>query len=105
MEIELLNKIKIEKEKLLQDGFKIIGVFGSYAKNTQTKDSDIDLLYDIEPIFIQKYSGFEAFSKLSEIKGQLFAVALHSPINRQNHRAAWPPASELNTAPPGFDAD
>ena len=25
------------------------------------KDSDIDLLYDIEPIFIQKYSGFEAF--------------------------------------------
>ena len=71
MEIELLNKIKIEKEKLLQDGFKIIGVFGSYAKNTQTKDSDIDLLYDIEPIFIQKYSGFEAFSKLSEIKESL----------------------------------
>ena len=24
---ELLNKIKIEKEKLLQDGFKIVGVF------------------------------------------------------------------------------
>ena len=45
MEIELLNKIKIEKEKLLEDGFKIIGVFGSYAKNTQTKDSDIDWLY------------------------------------------------------------
>jgi uncharacterized protein len=71
MEIELLNKIKIEKEKLLEDGFKIIGVFGSYAKNTQTKDSDIDLSYDIEPTFIQKYSGFEAFSKLSEIKNSL----------------------------------
>ncbi len=74
MEKELLNKIKIEKEKLLQDGFKIIGVFGSYAKNTQTKDSDIDLLYDIEPIFIQKYSGFEAFSKLNEIKESLQKV-------------------------------
>lgn len=37
MEKELLNKIKIEKEKLLQDDFKIIGVFGSYTKNTQTK--------------------------------------------------------------------
>ena len=37
------NLIKIEKEKLLQDGFKIIGVFGSYTKDTQTKDSDIDL--------------------------------------------------------------
>lgn len=71
MEKELLNKIKIEKEKLLEDGFKIVGVFGSYAKNTQTKDSDIDLLYDIEPTFIQKYSGFEAFSKLSEIRNSL----------------------------------
>lgn len=71
MQKELLNKIKIEKEKLLQDGFKIIGVFGSYAKDTQTKDSDIDLLYDIKPTFIQKYSVFEAFSKLSEIKEYL----------------------------------
>jgi uncharacterized protein len=71
MQKELLNKIKIEKEKLLEDSFKIIGVFGSYAKNTQTKDSDIDLLYDIESTFIQKYSGFEAFSKLSEIKEYL----------------------------------
>ncbi|WP_419770131.1 MAG: nucleotidyltransferase family protein [Candidatus Marinarcus sp.] len=71
MEKELLNKIKIEKQKLLLDGFKIIGVFGSYATNTQTKESDIDLLYDIEPIFTQKYAGFEAFSRLSEIKESL----------------------------------
>ncbi|RXJ81948.1 nucleotidyltransferase family protein [Arcobacter sp. F2176] len=71
MEKELLNKIKIEKQKLLEDGFKIIGVFGSYATNTQTKDSDIDLLYDIEPTFVKKYAGFEAFSRLSEIKESL----------------------------------
>lgn len=71
MEKELLDKIKIEKQKLLKDGFKIVGVFGSYAKNTQTKDSDIDLLYDIEPTFVEKYSGFEAFSKLSQIKEDL----------------------------------
>lgn len=71
MEKELLDKIKIEKQKLLKDGFKIIGVFGSYATNTQNKDSDLDLLYDIEPTFAQKYSGFEAFSKLTEIKESL----------------------------------
>jgi len=71
MEKELLAKIKIEKKKLLKEGFKIIGVFGSYATNTQTKESDIDLLYDIEPKFIKKYSGFEAFSKLTEIKNIL----------------------------------
>lgn len=71
MEKELLDKIKIEKQKLLKDGFKIVGVFGSYVKNTQTKDSDLDLLYDIEPTFVEKYSGFEAFSKLSQIKEDL----------------------------------
>jgi len=80
MEKELLNKIKIEKEKLLKDGFKIIGIFGSHAKNNQKKDSDIDLLYDIEPVFIQKYSGFEAFSKLSEIKESL-QVALNTKVD------------------------
>ena len=71
MEKELLNKIKAEKQKLLKDGFKIIGVFGSYATNSQTQESDLDLLYDIEPRFLQKYSGFEAFSRLSEIKNSL----------------------------------
>ena len=80
MEKELLNKIKIEKEKLLKDGFKIIGIFGSHAKNNQKKDSDIDLLYDIEPVFIQKYSGFEAFSKLSEIKESL-QIALNTKVD------------------------
>ena len=80
MEKELLNKIKIEKEKLLKDGFKIIGIFGSHAKNNQKKDSDIDLLYDIEPLFIQKYSGFEAFSKLSEIKESL-QIALNTKVD------------------------
>ncbi len=71
MNNELLSKIKIEKEKYLKDGFNIIGVFGSYAKNLETKDSDIDLLYDINPIFLKKYSGFDAFSKLSDIKKSL----------------------------------
>ena len=80
MEKELLNKIKIEKEKLLKDGFKIIGIFGSHAKNNQKKDSDIDLLYDIEPLFIQKYSGFEAFSKLNEIKESL-QIALNIKVD------------------------
>ncbi len=67
MKKELLEKIIIEKQRLLEDGFKIAGLFGSYATDTQTEDSDID----IEPIFTQKYSGFEVFSRLSEIKESL----------------------------------
>jgi len=37
MEKKLLNKIKIEKEKLLQDASKIICVFGSYTKTLNQK--------------------------------------------------------------------
>ena len=56
---------------LLKDGFEIVGVFGSYARGDETKDSDIDLLYDIKPIFMQKYEGFQAFAKLNDIREEL----------------------------------
>jgi len=67
----LLNKLKEKKRVLLLDGFEIVGVFGSFARGEETKDSDIDLLYDIKPIFIQKYGGFQAFAKLNEIREEL----------------------------------
>ena len=56
---------------MLKDGFEIVGVFGSYARGDETKDSDIDLLYDIKPIFMQKYEGFQAFAKLNDIREEL----------------------------------
>jgi len=75
MNHELINKLRELKPILCEQyGIKEFAVFGSVAKGTDTKDSDIDLLYDIEPIFIQKYSGFEAFSKLNEIKESLQKV-------------------------------
>jgi len=71
MDTVLLDKIKEKKRLLLEDGFEIIGVFGSYARGDETKNSDIDLLYDIKPIFTQKYKGFQAFAKLNEIREEL----------------------------------
>ncbi len=71
MDKVLLSKIKEKKLSLIKDGFEIVGVFGSYAKGKETKNSDIDLLYDIKPLFIQKYGGFEAFSKINEIRNEL----------------------------------
>lgn len=67
----LLSKIKDKKQTLLQDGFEIVGVFGSFATNTETSDSDIDLLYDIKPKFLEQYGGFQAFARLNEIKKEL----------------------------------
>jgi len=71
MDSMLLYKLKEKKKLLLADGFEIIGVFGSFARGEESTDSDIDLLYDIKPIFIKKYGGFQAFAKLNEIREEL----------------------------------
>ena len=80
MQHSLIEKLKIKKQDLLKDGFEIIGVFGSYAKGTQKENSDIDILYDIKPSFMEKYRGFEAFSRLKEIKDEL-KEELHKKID------------------------
>jgi len=67
------------KLKLLQqakmyyanEGFNIVGFFGSYARGEATPQSDIDILYELNEKFIKKYNGFLAFSRLSEIKEEL----------------------------------
>ena len=71
MDAILLQKLKEKKKSLLEDGFEIIGVFGSFARGEEKQDSDIDLLYDVKPIFIKKYGGFQAFAKLNEIRQEL----------------------------------
>jgi predicted nucleotidyltransferase len=45
---DILNKIDENKDKLREFGVTKIGVFGSYTRNEQTKESDIDLLVSFE---------------------------------------------------------
>lgn len=66
--ISILNQIKSLKEVLENDGFIIDGIFGSYARGEDTKNSDVDILYHLDDIFYNKYSGFIGFKKLDEIK-------------------------------------
>jgi predicted nucleotidyltransferase len=46
---DILEKLTKEKE-YIQKTYKVdkIGLFGSYAKNTQTKDSDIDIYVEFK---------------------------------------------------------
>ena len=68
----ILKQIKQIKPKYEKEGLIILGLFGSYVEDRATKDSDIDLLYDIDSkVFCKKNPGFKAFSRLNEIKKEL----------------------------------
>ena len=57
---KILETLQKEKSCLTQYGVKKIGLFGSYSKNSQHKDSDIDILIDF-------YSEQETFDNLMAI--------------------------------------
>lgn len=77
----ILKKLKEIQPKYKQEGLLLLGLFGSYANDTATKESDIDILYDINAdIFCSKYPGFNAFKRLNEIKKELKEV-FHTEID------------------------
>ncbi len=62
---------------------KLIGVFGSYARGDQNKDSDLDILIDFkEKINLLELIGLEQeLSELLEIKVDLITQkSLHPPL-------------------------
>lgn len=78
---EVLLALKNIKPKYEQEGFVILGLFGSYAKDKATSGSDVDILYDLnESVYLQKYKGFRAVSRLADIKDELKS-ALHTGVD------------------------
>lgn len=69
----LLSMLKKLKPKYESEGILLLGLFGSYAQNTQTPLSDIDILYHLDyEKFSQKYQdGFSKLIRLDEIKKDL----------------------------------
>ncbi len=67
---ELLQKLLVLKSELRKEGFEILGIFGSYARNKQTKQSDIDILYMLRDPkkFTKENGGFGAFTKIRQTK-------------------------------------
>ncbi|MEA3447581.1 MAG: nucleotidyltransferase family protein [Bacteroidota bacterium] len=45
----ILSKIKSQKKELLKYGVTNIGLFGSFSRNEQSENSDIDILIEFEP--------------------------------------------------------
>lgn len=73
---QILNKLKELKPVYAQEGLEILGLFGSYAKDTNTKFSDIDIAYKIDyEKFSKKYiGGFSKVLRIDEIKEELQSI-------------------------------
>jgi predicted nucleotidyltransferase len=70
---EILNKLKEIKPIYEKEGLEILGIFGSYAKDTQTEYSDIDIAYKLDyKKFSEKYfGGFSKLVRIDSIKDEL----------------------------------
>jgi len=68
---KIIRELKIFKRKLKKEGFIIVGLFGSFARGEAKKDSDIDIVYDIDSKFLKNFSGFRAVSKVLDISKEL----------------------------------
>ncbi len=69
--MELATQLRQVKAALKEEGFLIDGIVGSYARNEQNDDSDIDILYHVEEPFVERYRGFTAFGRIAEIRDML----------------------------------
>jgi hypothetical protein len=71
MNKEILNKVLEIKEHFLAEGFIIEGIFGSYSRDDFNQSSDIDILYDLDKVFKDKYKGFKAVAQLDDIQRRI----------------------------------
>lgn len=71
MNQELIRQIKFLKKKYINEGFDMIGIFGSYVRGEETDKSDLDILYQITEIFRNKYPGWDSILRLEEIRVEI----------------------------------
>jgi predicted nucleotidyltransferase len=71
MNHKIMEQLRIQKNNLLPKGFIVLGIFGSIARNEETPESDIDILYELNQQFYSSYNGWEAITAIQEIKIEL----------------------------------
>ncbi|WPR71300.1 nucleotidyltransferase family protein [Flavobacterium sp. NG2] len=64
----ILQTLKANKLKLSKFGIRNVGLFGSYIRNEQSSESDIDLLIDFEP----EKESFDNFMAVYDLFEKLF---------------------------------
>jgi len=69
----ILSKLKELKPNYEKEGLILLGLFGSYAKDSQDNFSDIDIVYSLDyDKFSQNYKdGFSKLLRIDDIKKEL----------------------------------
>jgi predicted nucleotidyltransferase len=86
MSQELLLKLRQLKTRYLAEGFVILGAFGSFVRNEQTPDSDLDVLYELSDSFYNAHTGWDSCARIAEIRGEM-ELALNIKVDMANRRA------------------
>jgi len=78
----IITKLKELKPIYEKEGIVLLGLFGSYAKDKQTRFSDIDVAYRLEyDKFSQNYiGGFSKILRIDAIKEELQSI-FHKQID------------------------
>ena len=77
--VSILKYLADVKNTYKDEGFLIKALFGSYSRNEENKDSDVDILVEATAEFASRY-GFGAISRIEEIKAEL-SSALGIPVD------------------------
>ena len=65
---DILKKLHANMHMLSEFGIRNVGLFGSYIRNEQSNDSDIDLLIDFEP----EKENFDNFMAVYDLLENIF---------------------------------
>lgn len=78
----ILKTLKELRPVYEQEGLILLGLFGSYARDKQTKFSDIDIAYklDYDKFSLKYKGGFAKLLRIDEIKKELQSI-FHTPID------------------------
>ncbi len=71
MDKETIIKIKAVRQKYIEEGFVIEGVFGSFARGEENEESDIDIIFSCTDVSFERYPGLSYFSLYERVKSEL----------------------------------
>ena len=70
---DILKQLKELKNHYLAEGFVIEGLFGSYAKDEANESSDVDILVEAKPFFVERY-GIKSIKRIKQIQKEISSL-------------------------------